>query len=499
MLNVIRKYRHFLLPLALVVVLDLTLLAMNFAISAKLEATSGEINLAGRQRMLSQKISKAVMQLHYQQQNEGVQSSTLAELNEASRLFDQTLQAFTNGGQAMSASDKLIYLPAQKNADVRSTLQQTQQQWQPLHMQLNLLLQDMGALSATIAQVADSNLVILDLMNQLTNQMETHARQQTYLLRGLQSLIVILILLSFSLAVYRLMRRDQYFSSLMEKSSDIVIGIRAHSGEITFISSSVKALLSHDEAFYIGHHISRLFPQSDCVRIQTLLKSVSRHGYLPESRLEVHLRRADGESIVAEMLMQVSTSEDGQYTEISGDIRDISERKQLELTLTEMAHTDTLTGLPNRSQFRYIAGQAINTANALQSGLALMFIDLDDFKSVNDRCGHSTGDKLLIEVARRIGASLRVSDTVSRFGGDEFVVWFNQIQTEDDLRVIGEKIIKALSEPILIDGCVCRIGASIGVARYPSDGNDAEGLLRAADQAMYTVKHEGKNAVAFVS
>lgn len=499
MLNIIQKYRHFLLPLVLVVILDLTLLAMNFAITAQLEVASTEINLAGRQRMLSQKISKAVMQLHYQQHSDGIEQHTLTEIYDASRLFEQTLGAFEHGGRATDTSGRLIELRAQDNADVQATLQKAQQHWQPLHAQLKLLLRDHAVLPVTTEQVAESNLELLALMNQLTNQMETHARQQTWLLRGLQSVIVILILLSFTLAVYRLVRRDQYFSGLMEKSSDIVIGIDTRQAEITFISASVKSLLDHDETYYIGHHISRLFEQDSCEQILSLLKQVRQSGSLPTSRIEVHLLTASKQSVIAEMLMQTSTSEDGRFTEISGDIRDISERKQLELSLMEMAHTDTLTGLPNRSQFQLIAERAISASGASIAGLALMFIDLDDFKAVNDQYGHDIGDRLLVEVAHRISRALRASDTVCRFGGDEFVVWFSTIHSDQHLHTIGQKIIRSLSEPISIAGCVCRIGASIGVARYPTDGDDPETMLRAADQAMYQVKHRGKNAVAFVS
>lgn len=499
MLNIIQKYRHFLWPLLLVVILDLTLLAMNFAISAQLEAASTEINLAGRQRMLTQRISKAVMQLHYQQENGGIEQATLDELSDAGWLFEQTLRAFENGGTAIDGSGQQMQLSSQQNRDVQSTLQQAQQHWQPLHLQLQLLLEDIDVLPATIEQLADSNLVLLDLMNQLTSQMEKHARQQTYLLRGLQSIIVILILLSFTLAVHRLVRRDQYFSGLMEKSSDIVIGIGTRHADINFISASVKSLLNHDETYYMGHHISRLFDKDSCEQIQSLLQQVKVDGQLPENRIEVHLLKADGKQVIAEMLLQTSISEDGRFTEISGDIRDISERKQLEVTLTEMAHTDTLTGLPNRSQFQHIAEREISAPDAQNAGLALMFIDLDDFKAVNDQYGHNIGDQLLVEVAIRITADLRALDTVCRFGGDEFVVWFSHIRSDEHLQKIGEKIIGSLSQPIHIEGCVCHIGASIGVARFPIDGNDPEAMLRAADQAMYQVKYQGKNAVAFAS
>lgn len=499
MFEVIKKYRHFLLPLSLMAIFDITLLAMNYGISAQLEASSININIAGRQRMLSQKMTKSLLLMHYQQLQGVNTQAAYQELMDAMALFDKTLIAMSNGGETLSADSQLIQIKQFEKTAIQKTLSQSLALWDPLYQSiLKMQLNESALTKLADAMVAD-NLQLLALMNKLTNQLETAAKRQTYLLRGLQSIVVIMILLSFVMAINRLIRREQYFSKLMEKSSDIVIGINSATSRITFISASVKPLLQHDEMYYLGQPYHRLFNQESASRIAHLLLLAKKFRPLPYSRCEVQLVRADNEVIDAEMLLQLNRSEDGRTIELSADIRDITERKQLELALTEMAHTDSLTGLANRAQFSLMAEQAILTAQRKGTSLAMMFIDLDNFKSVNDICGHHVGDALLIELAQRISQRLRASDTVFRIGGDEFVVLLSDVAQDQNLQAVGDKIIVALSEPMLIDNCPCQVGASIGIARYPEDGENIDALLKAADEAMYRVKQSGKNAVAFVA
>lgn len=499
MQDVLRKYRDFLLPLALVAIFDLTLLGMNYVLSAQLEISSIHINIAGRQRMLSQKMSKDVLMMHYQHSQDRATESNMQELRSAVTLFDETLNAFVYGGPATTADGKQISIKPFSQSPIRHTLTQANVIWQSLHETLQGLLVDPRLLDDATSQIAQKNLQLLALMNTLTNQLEQRAKQQTYLLRGLQTVFVMLILLSFSLAIYRLIRREQYFSNLMEKSSDIVVGIDAASADITFISASVKLLLQHDESYYLGKPITRLFDTASSSMLRNLLTGIYKRGVIPYNRCDINLLRADGEQIVAEMVMQISTSEDGNSVELSCDIRDISARKQLELSLTEMAHKDPLTGLPNRAQFRQFAEQALHHARRHNEEVAIMFIDLDNFKAINDDFGHPIGDKLLTEVAERIQQNLRQDDSVSRIGGDEFVVLLTGRRNLIALTLVAEKIISALTVEFVIDNMPCHIGASIGVSRYPHDGINVEALVKAADNAMYHVKHSGKNAVAFAS
>lgn len=499
MFEVVKKYRHFLLPLSLVVIFDITLLAMNYGISAQLEASSININIAGRQRMLSQKMTKSLLLMHYQHQQGLDTQAAFQELMDAMALFDQTLTAMSQGGETLSADGNVIQLDQLKETVIQKTLTQSIELWTPLYNSIKQMQLNESTLDQLVNAMVADNLELLALMNKLTVQIEASAKRQTYLLRGLQTIIVILILLSFSMAINRLIRREQYFSKLMEKSSDIVIGINSATSRITFISASVKLLLQHDEIYYLGQSYHRLFTQESATRISHLLLLAKKFRPLPYNRCEVQLLRADNELIDAEMLLQLNRSEDGRTIELSADIRDITERKQLELALIEMAHKDSLTGLPNRAQFSLLAEQAILQAQRKGNSIAMMFIDLDDFKSVNDICGHHVGDALLKEVARRISQRLRASDTVFRIGGDEFVVLLHDVEQDQHLQAVGDKIITELSEKMLIDNCPCQIGASIGIARYPDDGENIDALLKAADGAMYRVKQSGKNAVAFVA
>ncbi|MCX4188878.1 diguanylate cyclase domain-containing protein [Methylophaga sp. OBS3] len=499
LLEILRKYRFFLLPLGLVVVLDITLLAMNYVISSQLEVSSNHINISGRQRMLSQKMTKDALLIDFQKAGEQADPEIYEDLKNSVTLFDKTLNAFYLGGVTESADGTLVEIEAEQNSAIRETLTAAIVVWQPLRDKL-LNIEPQSDISATLVQqLALDNLQLLALMNTLTNQLEFQAKQQTYLLRGLQTIVVMLILLSFSLAIHRLVRREQYFQKLMEKSSDIVLGIDSGTSKITFISSSVKHLLQYDEHYYSGQSFRRLFTEKSAERISHLLLLAKRYKPLPYSRCEVQLIRADNEVIDAEMLLQVTRSEDGRSSELSADIRDISERKQLEKALTVMAHTDSLTGLPNRSQFNDMAEQALHDARMKEQGVAMMFIDLDDFKLVNDEKGHHIGDALLQEIACRMKSNLRTADTVFRIGGDEFVVLIQNMPPPAHIQLVANKLIDSLSEKITIDSHVCQVGASIGVARYPNDGQDIDALLRAADQAMYRVKQSGKNAVAFAA
>ncbi|AFJ02216.1 diguanylate cyclase/phosphodiesterase (GGDEF & EAL domains) with PAS/PAC sensor(s) [Methylophaga frappieri] len=499
-LEVLYKYRRFLLPLGLVMVMDILLLAMNYAITAQLEASSLNINIAGRQRMLSQQINQSLLHIErIQARGEGGDDAVYQDLTNAVSLFDETLRGFLEGGEVTGADGQRSRIePLQKSA-ARLLLNDAAQLWMPVQRSLAKVTLEPEAISAVIDNVLTVNRSLLIMMNDLTNHLEVQAKQQTYQLRGLQTIVVMLILMSFSLAIYRLIRREQYFGKLMEKSSDIVLGINAANRRITFISSSVKRLLQHDESYYLGQSFDRLFSPQSQAQVAHLLLLVKRHKPLPYQRCEVQLHRADEELIDAEMLLQVTRSEDGRSTEISADIRDISDRKQLEKALTEQAHTDSLTSLPNRTQFTIRATQILQQARRQGRSVAIMFVDLDNFKAINDDYGHHIGDALLKAVATRLAGSLRAADSVFRFGGDEFVVLLDDVPSQASIRLVGNKIIRALSDIFVIEEQRCQIGASIGVACFPRDGGEVEKLLKMADKAMYQVKQTGKSALAFAS
>lgn len=187
--------------------------------------------------------------------------------------------------------------------------------------------------------------------------------------------------------------------------------------------------------------------------------------------------------------------EDGSIYALCGISTDISERKDIEEHMQHMAQYDALTHLPNRALFNDRLQQALAAAKRNQTRLALMFIDLDKFKPVNDTYGHGVGDLLLKDVALRIQDCLRESDTAARIGGDEFVILLPVIEMEQDAMRVGEKILDALNRPFELAGHTLKIGASIGVAVYPDHGSDEKLLVKSADIAMYYAKKNGRNNV----
>ena len=163
------------------------------------------------------------------------------------------------------------------------------------------------------------------------------------------------------------------------------------------------------------------------------------------------------------------------------------------VTIQDMATHDSLTGLPNRASLSDILEHAINMADRAKVGLAVLFMDLDHFKAINDTMGHSTGDQLLREIGRRLRSSIRGSDLVARLGGDEFVVMVEGVTDHQSLAILAAKILGAVSQPIKLQGHEVKVTASIGISVFPDDGRDVTALLANADMAMYRSKELGRN------
>ncbi len=206
-------------------------------------------------------------------------------------------------------------------------------------------------------------------------------------------------------------------------------------------------------------------------------------------------RRRDGHSFAIEV--SVSELRQNRQRLFTAILRDISERKENEERVRRLAHHDQLTGLPNRNLLNDRMNHAIARVRRHGGRMAVLYIDLDRFKPVNDTLGHEAGDLVLQTVARRLLSCVRTSDTVARIGGDEFVVVTEEIHLPQDASLVAAKIIEALAEPIPVHDTICSIGASVGIAVFPDDGYSMDEVCKAADTAMYRVKHSGRNAWAF--
>jgi len=216
-------------------------------------------------------------------------------------------------------------------------------------------------------------------------------------------------------------------------------------------------------------------------------------------RGEIWNRRRDGSIFPG--LLSISTIEDKTegITNYVGIITDISQQKAAEQHYQTMAYHDPLTKLPNRLLFYDRLEQAIRESVRSGEYVALLFLDLDGFKQVNDSAGHDVGDLLLQEVARRLSCSVRSEDTVSRIGGDEFTLVLRNMNNDAVIERIGNKLIEIINKPVAIGDATAHVGASIGIARYPIDAKDAENLISIADAAMYEAKHSGKNRIVMRS
>ncbi|RTL50464.1 MAG: diguanylate cyclase, partial [Rhodocyclaceae bacterium] len=186
----------------------------------------------------------------------------------------------------------------------------------------------------------------------------------------------------------------------------------------------------------------------------------------------------------------------GETTMLLGVTRDITARKEAEARIHYLAHFDALTGLPNRTQLEDRVGYAISLSQRSQGPVALMFLDLDHFKDINDTLGHSVGDALLVELARRLRLVLREEDTLSRLGGDEFIFLLHGVDAQGAAHV-ARKVLEVIAEPYRIESYDLNVTGSLGIALYPDDGKDLETLSKSADAAMYRAKQEGRNGFCF--
>ena len=282
---------------------------------------------------------------------------------------------------------------------------------------------------------------------------------------------------------------ERRFEALVAGSSDTTIVLNA-AGEITYVSSSATRVLHlppeeldrHPMVAFIQRHVH----SDDAGQLTATLQHLLGTAGCEES-VEFRLRRPDGTWRDIEGLGRNLLGDEA-VRGVLLTLRDVSERKQLERALTRQAFTDQLTGLANRALLHDRTGQAIRLAGRQGLTAALLLLDLDRFKEVNDTLGHHHGDLLLQQVAERLNGSLRSSDTVARLGGDEFAVLLPQITGVQEATVVAEKLSAAIEAPFTIDGLTLDVDASIGVAVYPDHATDANELLQRADVAMYATK-----------
>lgn len=284
-------------------------------------------------------------------------------------------------------------------------------------------------------------------------------------------------------------KSERRFRALVQSSSD-VITIVDRDLRVIYQSPAMDRVFGYKADELVGRPLLQLIHSEDVRRItHALTTGLTRPGVLPLLKCRV-LHRDGGwrhtESAVTNLL------DDTDVNGIILNTRDVSERKQAEDELAHRALHDALTGLPNRVLLADRLQMSLSRLRRSSATLAVLFLDLDGFKTINDGLGHDTGDRLLIEVAKRLTADLRTSDTAARFGGDEFVVLCEEIRDEAEALAIAERVANSILEPVVIDGRELFITTSVGIAIARNPEVTAEELIRDADAAMYRAKGAGR-------
>ena len=262
------------------------------------------------------------------------------------------------------------------------------------------------------------------------------------------------------------------------------------SGFILSWNRGAEKMFGYTSHEVLGKNILFLYEdeEADQSQDQDLLNAFLTNG---AQEMEVRRRKKNGEVFWASLTLSLITGVDDQAAGIVGYLSDITHRKEAEKKINQLAYFDLLTNLPNRSLFKQLADQTLQIAQRKQVNAALLFIDLNRFKPINDMLGHRVGDALLSMVAQRLVQALRDQDIIARLGSDEFAIALPEIATHSDANAVALKIMENLQDIFCVEGHELRISASIGISIFPADGADAEALLRCADIAMYQAKKTG--------
>jgi diguanylate cyclase (GGDEF)-like protein len=285
--------------------------------------------------------------------------------------------------------------------------------------------------------------------------------------------------LAFGVLRYRLLDlRPVARTHVVETMRDAVLVADAQ-GHVVDLNPAALSLLGRRASELVGRSVAGL-----------LSEFTEPIGFPDPGVYDVRLRASAGQRDMELAVTGLSDARGATAGRVLA-FRDVTDRRELERALRQLAYTDRLTGLPNRALFHDRLEQALARAERHSTPVAVLFLDLDRFKTINDSLGHEIGDAVLVMVARRLRGCLRAEDTLARLGGDEFAILLPEIANRSDSRLVTDKCLAALSDPEVIGGHELTVNASIGVAIFPEDGADVQHLLRSADAAMYRAKARG--------
>jgi diguanylate cyclase (GGDEF)-like protein/PAS domain S-box-containing protein len=281
---------------------------------------------------------------------------------------------------------------------------------------------------------------------------------------------------------------------IVETSNDAIFSVSLDD-VITSWNKGAEKIFGFAAREIIGRKIFTIMPPERYSERAHILRAILKGEEL--RHFETTRLKKDGRQIYVSLTTSPILAMDGKIIGNSVIARDVTERRQLEEIIQHQAHHDTLTNLPNRQLFMDFLERELAQARRNGTRVALLFLDLNGFKQINDTMGHSCGDRLLQEVARRLRACIRESDTVARLGGDEFTVLMPDLSHTYDVGIVLQKILGVFARPFMLDNVAVESSTSIGVCMFPEDGEHSEELIKKADIAMYDAKGSGKNAYQF--
>ena len=296
---------------------------------------------------------------------------------------------------------------------------------------------------------------------------------------------------------YRLRESEARYRLLIENTHDIIYSLSLE-GTFTYVSPSWTRMLGQPPETIVGTSFRRYIHPEDVDACDVFFRKF-HEGTSFLSGVEYRVLRQDGIWCWHTSSATAVRDGEGHLVSFIGIARDISERKVLEEALRHQATHDTLTGLPNRTLFLDRLEHELAMTRRRGRGGALIFLDLDNFKSINDTLGHAAGDRLLVAVAQRLKALVREADTVARMGGDEFTLLLPEAGDAPQVSEVALRICQALHEVFLLGEQELFVSASMGISLYPADGNSVTTLLKLADMAMYRAKASGRNTYRFWS
>ena len=287
--------------------------------------------------------------------------------------------------------------------------------------------------------------------------------------------------------------RLQLAAKVFESTLDAVF-IAGADGRLMAVNPACERLTRGESQKLMGRQAVSLFALPDDVDFLTLVHAEwAASGYWEG---EVMHRRCDGTTCLVQLSWIVLRDADGRVSQSIGLFRDLTEQRAARQRIEQLAYTDALTGLPNRLMLANRVHEVLYAAQSRPVSFAILFLDLDRFKNINDSLGHAFGDRVLIQVAERLRACMRDGDILCRLGGDEFVAYVDGVN-EDGARRVGERFLQALTRPFNLDEFSFTLGGSIGISMYPQNGTTLDELIKQADTAMYQVKGQARGGLQF--